>query len=148
MGSRAKVNQKVAFSPPKKVFPSKKKRHGSQPPFKIWWFLLDDDKPLQLKKWCFVKQPINIDGKGLPTKTQPLANFLQGLRRLESRTAIQLGDGGSLTSSTLRIETKKHGENGPGPDMNHGELLEVFEHVRYQTYVDGCVLIICIMAGL
>ncbi len=32
-----------------KVFPSKKKRHGSQPPFKIWWFLLDDDKPLLLK---------------------------------------------------------------------------------------------------
>ena len=34
---------------------------GSQPPFKKWWFLLDDDKPL-FKKWWFGNQPIKKGG--------------------------------------------------------------------------------------
>ena len=38
---------------------------GSQPPFKTWWFPLDDDKPF-LKKWWFVNQPIKNGGQGLP----------------------------------------------------------------------------------
>ena len=34
---------------------------GSQPPFKRWWFLLDDDKP-PLEKWWFVNRPIKDGG--------------------------------------------------------------------------------------
>ena len=32
---------------------------GSQPPFKKWWFLLEDDKPYY-KKWWFGNQPIKM----------------------------------------------------------------------------------------
>ena len=34
---------------------------GSQPPFKKWWFLLEDDKPL-VKSWWFGNQPIKNGG--------------------------------------------------------------------------------------
>ena len=34
---------------------------GSQPPFKKWWFLLEDDKPYY-KKWWFGNQPIKNGG--------------------------------------------------------------------------------------
>ena len=34
---------------------------GSQPPFKKWWFLLEDYKPL-LKKWWFGNPPIKKGG--------------------------------------------------------------------------------------
>jgi len=52
--------------------------------------------------------------------------FLPGLRRLESRTAIQLGDGGSLTSSTLRISVVstpfQHVNMGYRPSIFHEEF--------------------------
>ena len=38
---------------------------GSQPPFKQWWFLLEDDKPL-LKYVFEKKKPIKKGGQGLP----------------------------------------------------------------------------------
>lgn len=38
---------------------------GSQPLFKKWYFLLDDDKP-PLKKWWFVNQAMKKSRQGLP----------------------------------------------------------------------------------